>query len=197
MRLGVTGDGVPLKTAPLTPQYRVCRIPPIGSIGAGLFLSTAVLSGLDKVDLCRVSNRCIGMLIHYISGLTIVLGQWRTAGSLQYSCIYKSDNRTSPTSITNIYFRITRSGRHTIVTDVSFLEDYSGVVIPNSEYQVYREGEVRSLYLAVYSLLTVWDFLQCIAWWFSQFYDVVVPWAGLTQDIPGECKMSQKRFSSS
>jgi hypothetical protein len=155
MQLSVTSDSVPQKTAPLTPQYRVCRIPLIGSISAGLFLSTTVLSGLDKVDLCRVSNRCIGMLIYYTSGLTVVLRQWRAAGGLQYSCIYKSDNRTSPTSITNIYFRITRSGRYTIVTNVSFLEDYSRVVIPNSEYQVYREGEVRSLYLAVCSLLTV------------------------------------------
>jgi hypothetical protein len=141
MRLGVTGDDVPLKTTPLTPQYRVCRIPPIGSIGAGLFLSTAVLSGLDKVDLCHVSNRCIGMLIHYTSGLTVVLGQWRTAGGLQYSCIYKSNGETD---LTNIYFRLTRTERYTIVTDVSFSEDYSGVVIPNSEYQVYCVGEVRS-----------------------------------------------------
>jgi hypothetical protein len=194
MRLGVIGDGIPLKTTPLTPQYRVCRIPLIGSIGAGLFLSTAVLSGLEKVDLCRVSNRCIGILIHYISGLIVVLGQWRTAGGLQYSCIYKSDNKTNPTSITNIYFRITRSGRHTIVTDVSFSEDHIRAVIPNSEYQVYCEGEVRSLHLAICNLLTVlWGFLQCIAWWFSQFYDVVVPWTGLTQDIPRECKMSQKQ----
>ncbi len=198
MRLGVIGDDIPLKTTPLTPQYRVCRIPPIGSIGAGLFLSTAVLSGLEKVDLCRVSNRCIGILIHYLSGLTVVLGQWRTAGGLQYSCIYKSDNKTDPTSITNIYFRITRSGRHTIVTDVSFLEDLSGVAVPNSKYQVYREGEVRLSHLDICNLLTVlWGFWQCITWWFSQFYDVVVPWMGLTQDIPGECKMSQKQVFSS
>jgi hypothetical protein len=75
MRLGVTSNSFSLKTTPLTPQYRVCGIPLIGSIGAGLFLSTAHLSDLEKVDLCRVSNRCIGIMIHYISGLTVVLGQ--------------------------------------------------------------------------------------------------------------------------
>jgi hypothetical protein len=74
IRLGVTSDGFPLKTTPLTPQYRVCGIPLIGSIGARLFLSIAHLSDLEKVDLCHVSNRYIGIMIHYISGLTIVLG---------------------------------------------------------------------------------------------------------------------------
>jgi hypothetical protein len=71
------------------------------------------------------------MLIHYISGLTVVLRQWRTVGGLQYSCIYKSDGETD---LTNIYFRLTRTEHYTIVTNVSFLEDYSGVVIPNSKY---------------------------------------------------------------
>jgi hypothetical protein len=139
----------------------VCGIPPISSIGAGLFLSTAGLNDLEKVDLYWVSNRCIGIMIHYISGLTVVLGQWQTAGSLQYSCIYKSDNKADPTSITNIYFRITRSGSHTIVTDVNFSEDHSGVVIPNSEYQVYRVGEVMLLsHLTICNLLTaLWGFL--------------------------------------
>jgi hypothetical protein len=144
MRLGITGNSILLKTIPLTPQYCVCRIPPIGSIGTGLFLSTAVLNSLDKVDLYRVSNCCIGMLIYYISSLTVVLGQWRTAGGLQYSCIYKSDGKTD---LTNIYFRLTRTEHYTIVTDVSFSEDYSRVVIPNSEYQVYCVGEVMSRHL--------------------------------------------------
>jgi hypothetical protein len=71
------------------------------------------------------------MLIYYISGFTVVLRQWQTVGGLQYSCIYKSD---SETDLTNIYFRLTRTERYTIVTNVSFLEDYSKVVIPNSEY---------------------------------------------------------------
>ena len=73
MRLGVIGD-VTLPTAtPLTAQYSLCEIPPIAGPNAGLFLSIAVLSGLKKVDLCRVSNRCIGIMIYYLNGLVVVL----------------------------------------------------------------------------------------------------------------------------
>jgi len=72
MRLGATGDGTPTTTTPLTPQFRICEIPPIAGPNARLFLLVAILSGLEKVDLCRVSNRCIGILIHYINGLVAV-----------------------------------------------------------------------------------------------------------------------------
>jgi hypothetical protein len=77
------------------------------------------------------------------------------ASSLKYSYIYKSDNKTNPTSITNIYFKITRLGRYTIVTNVSFSKDHCRVVVPNFEYQVYYKGEVRSSHLDIYNLLIV------------------------------------------
>ncbi len=155
MRLGITSDGTRTTTTALTPQYRICEIPPIAGPNAGLFLSVAILSGLEKVDLCRVLDCCTGILIHYVGGLIVVLGQWRTAGSSQHSCIYKRDKKSDTTNITNIHFRMTRSKRHNIVTDISFSEDRSGVVIPNSKYQVFRAGMVRSSpRLTVCNLLT-------------------------------------------
>ena len=137
------------------PQYYVYKILLISSISTRLFLLTTVLSSFNKVNLCYVLNCYISMLIYYISSLTIVLRQQQIASSLQYSCIYKSNNKTSLTNITNIYFRITRLRRYIIITNVSFLKDYSKVVILNSKYQVYYKREVKLLYLAIYSLLTV------------------------------------------
>jgi hypothetical protein len=102
MGLGVIGDGTPTTTIPLTPRYHVSKIPPIAGPDAGLFLSVAVLSGLEKVDLCRVSNRCIGVLIHYVNGLIAVLRQWWTTDVSQHSCIYKSDNESDITSFSNV-----------------------------------------------------------------------------------------------
>jgi hypothetical protein len=142
MRLGVTGDGIPPKTIPLTPQYLLCRVPRISVYGMDLFPTVAHLSNLERVDLCRDSNHCTGILIHYTDGLAAVLGQWRIADNLQYSCIYERDK--THLSITNIYFRIAKSKWSDIVTDISFSEDRSGVVIPNTKYKVYRIGEVRS-----------------------------------------------------
>jgi hypothetical protein len=146
MRIGVVGDGTSPTTTPLTPQYSLCPIPPIAGPNAGLFLSVAILSDLEKVDLCRVSNRCIGIMIQYTNGLIIVLGQWQTAGVAQHSSIYKSDNKSDTTSAPNIYFRMTRCERHNIVTDVSFSEDHSGAITLNSSYQVFGAGNVRSLF---------------------------------------------------
>jgi hypothetical protein len=67
MRLGVISDRTPLTTTSLTPQYCFCEIPPIAGPNARLFLSIAVLSSFKKVDLCRISNRCIGIMIHYLN----------------------------------------------------------------------------------------------------------------------------------
>jgi hypothetical protein len=191
MRLGVIGDGTPPTTTPLTPQYPVCKIPPIAGPDAGLFLSVAILSDLEKVDLCCVSNRCIGMLIQYTNGPIAVLGQWRTVGVSQHSCVYKKDSSKSDT--TSIYFRVTRSGKHNIVTDVSFSGDHGMVVTPDSEYRVFVTGQVRSSSnLDTHNLLTVF-FVQYIAWWFSEFDDAVLPWTGTTRDIPSKSEMSQKQ----
>jgi hypothetical protein len=69
MRLGITSDNTHTTTTALTPQYHICEIPPIAGPNAGLFLSVAILSGFEKVNLCRVLDRCTGILIHYVNGL--------------------------------------------------------------------------------------------------------------------------------
>ena len=144
MRIGVVGDGIPPTTTPLTPQYSLCPIPPIAGPNAGLFLSVAILSDLEKVDLCRVSNRCIGIVIQYTNGLITVLGQWQTAGVAQHSCIYKSDDKSDTKSVPDIYFRMTRCRRYDIVTDVSFSKNYNKAITSDSSYQVFGAGKVKS-----------------------------------------------------
>jgi len=140
MRLGVTGDGTAARAAPLPPQYHNCNFPspPIGSPNAGLFLSFAVLSSLDRVDVCYVDKRCTGMLIRYLDSHAVVLGQWHASSASQCSCIYNS----SGPSITNIYFRISKSRDRQIVTSISFSPD-TAETTPDSDYQVFSVGEVR------------------------------------------------------
>ncbi|KUJ07346.1 uncharacterized protein LY89DRAFT_545051, partial [Mollisia scopiformis] len=92
MRLGVTGDDTPSRAARLPPLYHNCGFPspPIGSPNAGLFLSIAVLSGLKRVDMCRINKRCAGMLLQYLDGHTTILGQWHSSPPSQQSCIYNN-----------------------------------------------------------------------------------------------------------
>ena len=136
MRLGVTGDGTTRRAAHLPPRYHNCDCPspPIGTPGAGLFLSVAVLSSLERVDICHVDKRCTGMLIRYLDSRTVVLGQWNTYPS-RYSCIY---NGSEP-GITKIYFRMSKFGDRQIVTAISF----SFEAAPDSHYQVFTIGQVR------------------------------------------------------
>lgn len=137
-KLGIIGDGVSPMTTPLTPHYHVCDFPVIASPNAGLFLSVAVLSGLQKVDLCRIENRCTGILMRYNSGLTLVLGQWHVPSVSQHSCIYDS-----PTEYTaNICFRLTALKRHKIVTSIMFSEDSGESVVSDPECQVFSPGTV-------------------------------------------------------
>lgn len=139
MRLGVIGDGTPARAAPLLPQYHNCDCPspPIGTPNAGLFLSVAVLSSLERVDICHVGKRCIGMLIRYLDSRTVVLGQWNACPS-QCSCIYNS----SEPGITKIYFRMSKSGDRQIVTAISFSPD-AFEMAPDSHYQTFTMGQVK------------------------------------------------------
>ena len=73
---GVTDDYVSRVAPPLTPQYHARIFPPFPGPNGGTFLSVADLRALKKVDPCRVSNRCIGILIQYANGQSAVLGQF-------------------------------------------------------------------------------------------------------------------------
>jgi hypothetical protein len=139
MRLGVVGGSPTARAAPLLPQYHNCDAPsPIVGPNAGLFLSVAVLSNFQRVDVCRINNRYTGMLLHYFDGHTAVLGQWQISSVSCCSCIY---NNSGP-SISDIYFRLSKSGDHQIVTNISFLLAISEA-ISNCEYRVFNIGEVK------------------------------------------------------
>ena len=139
MRLGVTADENSESKAHQNPQFHACDSPYLPSVGpdAGLFLSIALLSSLKKVELCRVANRCIGVLINHLKAPPVVLGQWQTSLGSQQTCIYDS-NRPSIVSI--IYFRTSKSGDHQVVTDISFSVDKS----KDCDYQAFSTEKVRS-----------------------------------------------------
>lgn len=77
-KLAVTSDAAPQSDLPFVAEYPMVGLPstPISGPSAGLFLSTAILSNLRRVELCRIGNRCTGLLIHYLNGLSTALGQW-------------------------------------------------------------------------------------------------------------------------
>ena len=140
IRLGITSDGTSSPDTALIPQYAACDFPspPIAGPNAGLFLSVAVLSDLKRVELCHVASRCTGLLIHYMNGLSAVLGQWHTSRDSRRSCVYD----TSGPSVDNICFRIAKHQHHQIVIDVSFSDGTKEV--SGSDDQVFSIGEVGS-----------------------------------------------------
>jgi len=164
MRIGVYGDETSSISNPLRPRYlfHSGSIPMIGNSDSGMFLSVASLNGLKKVDLCCVGNRCMGLLVHYIKGPTVALGQWHTSYSSKHCCIYKRNEQ----SISRICFRMAKLGRLAFVTDIYFLEDETKIVSDN-EFRVF-------------------SFDQHIAWWFSERQDGIVQWTGGLQVVPDE-----------
>ena len=181
MRLGVIGDGnSDLKTHQI-PQFPVCDSPylPLVGLGAGLFLSVAVLDGLKRVELCRVANRCTRVMIHYLKALPVVLGQWHTSLPSQQTCIYDSNK---PSVVSEIYFRTSNSGDHQIVTDISFSVNKS----KDCDYQAFITEKVSSeLPLVLFANRNY----QPIAWWFSKLDDVISYWEGENSTILDESIM--------
>jgi hypothetical protein len=124
---------------PLPVPCHSCNFPPIAGPNAGLFLSIAVLSNINKVDLCRVSNRCTGLLIHYLDGSTTTLGQWNGCHVSQHSCIYHSNQ----SSITNLCFGMAKFQNHSIVTDIRYSIGKNETEL-DSYNQIFGIGEVMS-----------------------------------------------------
>ena len=139
MRLGIIGDNVSPRDAPLQPQYHNCVFPsPIGGPNTGFFISSAVLYGLERVDICRVKNRCTGLMVYYLDGSTSILGQWHASSASQSSCIYDSKESAA----TDIYFEMSRYGSREIVTAVSFTP-FTTEMHLDAGYRVFSIGEVR------------------------------------------------------
>jgi len=170
MRLGVIGEGTFPGAAPRRPQYHNCQFPspPIGAPNAGLFLSFAVLDGLERVDICRFKTRCTGLMIHYLDGRISVLGQWHSSCTSQRYCIYDGNGP----AVTCISFEMSRYKDRHIVTEVSFTP-FTAKAISDSEYRIFGVGEH-------------------IAWWCSERYDEVSRWTGELQDVPEESTMIQR-----
>jgi hypothetical protein len=72
------------------------------------------------------------MMIDYIRGSTIVLGQWLGAQVSQRFSVYNRDKLET----SKIYFRMSNVGRYRIVTDIGFLMDRDEVVL-GSNYRVF------------------------------------------------------------
>jgi hypothetical protein len=139
MRLGVIGNGNSELKTQQTPHFPICDSPYLPLVGpdAGLFLSITVLSGLRKVELCQVANRCTGVIISYLEALPVVLGQWHTSLPLQKTCIYNSNG---PNIISEIYFRTSKSRDYQVVTNISFLVDKS----KDCDYQAFTIEKVMT-----------------------------------------------------
>ncbi|KAH8598585.1 hypothetical protein B0O99DRAFT_615449 [Bisporella sp. PMI_857] len=89
-----------------------------------------------KVDVCRIGERCTGILMHYVNGRALVLGQWRAFCASSYYCIY-SKNRPR---ITDIFFKLSKTDQHQIVTEISFLPNTIEMTL-SSDYQVFNVKE--------------------------------------------------------
>ena len=77
---GICGETAPSRLDASKPQHYVTSTPspPSRLIFAGLFLSVALLSRHERLEVCRRGYRCTGILIHYVSGKRVALGQWYT-----------------------------------------------------------------------------------------------------------------------
>ena len=176
-RLAIISDGSSQSSNCLMPHFAACN-PPIAGPNAGLFFSSASFSEIKRVELCRVNIRCTGLLIHYLNETMSVLGQWHTMRSSYISCIYDIMDRTSPEAI---YFKMARSGKHQIVSEIGFswVDADAAADVDYQNFNLEKVGHFASLY--VRHLLTD---IQHVAWWFSESYDVISLWEGRYMNIP-------------
>ncbi len=115
MRIGVCGDETSSIIMPLKPQFLsyVGSVPAIDNPNSGFFPSVISLSGLKKVDLCYVGNRGSGILIYYIKGPIVALGQRYTAQASKHCCIHDRNG----SSISRICFTVNKPGVLAFVTN--------------------------------------------------------------------------------
>jgi hypothetical protein len=147
--ISIVGDSSDVTVLPQAPQYYVSPdYPPIAKPGY-LFLSVADFSGLKRVDLCHIGGHCTGMLLHYMKGPNVVLGQWHSALTSQHSCILDG-NEPNPT---RVHFRIARFWQITVVADIRFSND-NGESAPSSDFQIFNIPSVSFRCLDVCLLLT-------------------------------------------
>ncbi|KAF5872981.1 putative btb poz domain protein [Botrytis fragariae] len=122
-----------------------------------LYFSSAKFSQMKRVTLCRINERCMGILIHYLFKPPVVLGQWYKPEVSSHQIIY--DRSHPPPS--KIMFRSARfeNSEEGFVVDVSFTQEELPPIDMNDQVQVFD--------LALE---------QHIAWWFTNSTDLISLW---------------------
>lgn len=183
--LGIVDDVSPVMVSPKTPQYYYSPAPWIAA-PSYLWLSVITLNRSEKVTLCRVGNRCTGLMIDYVEGPTQAFGQWHSSHISEHCCVYNKDKP----SVSKVYFRMSQFERHNIVTDITFSTDGDDEMVLDSNTRVFDAQTVNLPdSLQVCQMLTLLS--QPIAWWFSERYDEILPWAGQHLDIPPRSEVVQ------
>ena len=130
-RLGIVFDGTPLSER-LMPQSPRIAPPP----NRHHFFSVAELKDVERVDVCRLRDRCTGLLIHYMNDHSTVIGQWHTSYSVEHLRIYDSDS--SGSGHYTVRFRIETREDYQFVADVSFSKRVEDATVDDI---VFRGGE--------------------------------------------------------
>ncbi|KAF7952289.1 uncharacterized protein EAE97_001786 [Botrytis byssoidea] len=123
----------------------------------GLYFSSGKFFQMKKVTSCRINERCVGILIHYLYKPPLVLGQWYKPEVSIHQIIY--DRSHPPPS--RIMFRSARFGKseEEFVVDVNFTQEETPSVDTNDHVQVFDLG-----------------LEEHIAWWFTTSTDLISLW---------------------
>ena len=159
--IGIIDDPTPLRVPALMPQYHNwpnSRCPRwIGTPDKDLYISTAYLDPLEEITVCKVGERCTGMMIRFSVSRITVLGQWQQECRSQHVCIFSSP---TPKNI-NLWFQMKRyyprenSTATTIshiVTDIGVSEDGRVEMLSGRDYRAFSPGEVSLLLLTLFSM---------------------------------------------
>ena len=151
--IGVVEDSAPLRVPALMPSYHNwpnSRCPRwIGTPDKDLYLSTAYLDPLECITVCKVGERCIGMMICFSATKVSVLGQWKQAG--RHGTVHVEIFRSATRRHVNMYFQMKRyyprenSTATTIshiVTDIGVSEDGRVEMLSGRDYRAFSPGEV-------------------------------------------------------
>lgn len=121
----------------------------IGTPDKDLYISTAYLDPLERIIVCKVGERCIGMMIRFSATRISVLGQWKQAGTGRavHTVIYHTPIRRP----VNLWFQMKRyyprenSTATTIshiVTEIGVSEDGKVEMLSGRDYRAFSPGEV-------------------------------------------------------
>jgi hypothetical protein len=181
MTIGVTKDGGNDRLKPIPADVYKPLIPRPNNIrGAHHFLSLANLVDVNRLDLRRNRERCLGLRIKHSDGLVEILGQWNPVEKLQTLQIYDS----AQGALKEICFCFEENYLSNIV--VGFGDD---VRVPEANKTMKRVFYLNDLtkvscfhidgVLGIFS-----DPIQHIAWWFSSaIADRVELWDGTFEEL--------------